>query len=439
MNASGYLRNIVREQHRGKPAGIYSVCSSHPYVLMAAFKQAKKDDSVLLIESTSNQVNQFGGYTGFTPEGFRSSIQKRAEQEEFDASRIILGGDHLGPVPFQTEAAPSAMEKARDMVRSFVEAGFDKIHLDTSIPLGGASTIDPKEVARRCAALCRECEEAHVRMTARRGRNIPPAPLYIIGTEVPVPGGSDEVEQGVQVTSVPDFEETVAVTRDAFNREGLEGAWERVIGVVVQPGVEFGDRRVLEYSREAAAPLSTKLREFPRLVFEAHSADYQTAEKLREMVEDGFAILKVGPGLTFAFREAVFLLCEVERELCSLNSTLTPSMLIQTLERVMKENPTYWERYYQGDDAEQAFRRRYSLFDRIRYYWNDADVQTALAVLIGNLRRVEIPLTLLSQYFPVQYRRIRGGVLRTDPDDIIIDHVRSVLADYASAAGKYQS
>jgi D-tagatose-1,6-bisphosphate aldolase subunit GatZ/KbaZ len=399
--------------------------------VQAAIEQAKEDESLLLIESTSNQVNQFGGYTGMTPERFRGYVLAQADRAGFDREKVILGGDHLGPVPFQNEDESSAMEKACGMVQSFVEAGFEKIHLDTSIPLGGTARIEPAEVARRCARLCRVCEDTHHRLDPDTTQG----PVYVIGTEVPVPGGSDEVEEGVQVTSADDFEKTVEMTKDAFVGEGLEAAWERVVGVVVQPGVEFGDHRVIEYDRKEAAPLSSRLKEYPDLVFEAHSTDYQTAGALRWMVEDGFAIMKVGPGLTYAFREAVFMLCAIESELCTLNRRLQPSELIAVVDVAMENNPVYWEKYYGGNEPEKAYKRRYSLFDRVRYYWNVREVQAAQERLFDNLREVEIPWTLLSQFFPAQYRRVREGTLDAAPESLILDRVREVVKDFSFAAG----
>jgi D-tagatose-1,6-bisphosphate aldolase subunit GatZ/KbaZ len=78
--------------------------------------------------------------------------------------------------------------------------------------------------------------------------------------------------------------------------------------------VEFGDSTVFDYDRRKAQRLSEKLPAFPSLVYEAHSIDYQRPAALREMVEDHFAILKVGPWLTFAAREAVFALSAIEQE-----------------------------------------------------------------------------------------------------------------------------
>jgi D-tagatose-1,6-bisphosphate aldolase subunit GatZ/KbaZ len=367
-----------------------------------------------------------------TPDDFKDFVVSRCRDRGMDQERVILGGDHLGPIPFRSEHADSAMDKASAMVADFVKAGFVKIHLDTSIPLGGESSIEPSVVAERCATLCSICEQTYAELNHDPLRQ---APLYIIGTEVPVPGGSDEVEEGVRVTSVKDMEETVMLNREAFLRENLHSAWHRVIAVVVQPGVEFGDHSILEYSRRDARELSKKLHHFSQLVFEAHSTDYQTVPRMREMVEDGFSILKVGPGLTYAFREAVFMLCAMEQELCKVHRGMAASDLLETVDDVMVQNPAYWQSYYAGSRQEQAFKRRYSLFDRIRYYWNNERVSTAYRKLLDNMRSVAIPYTLLSQFLPSQHAKVAEGLLDPEPESLVRDRVREVVAAYASATG----
>ena len=146
------------------------------------------------------------------------------------------------------------------------------------------------------------------------------------------------------------------------------------------------------------------------------------------MVEDGFAILKVGPGLTYAFREAVFMLCAIEGELCTIDPSLVRSNLPETLDDVMNSYPGYWENYYEGNEVELAYKRRYSLFDRIRYYWSNERVQASFARLLVNVKNADIPGTLLSQFFPSQYRKIRDGELGGDPESLLRDRVREVIA-----------
>ena len=164
--------------------------------------------------------------------------------------------------------------------------------------------------AARAAALCAAAEEAYAQLPA----DAPPV-SYVIGTEVPAPGGEQEAASEIHVSSVADTQATIELTRQAFLERGLASAWERVIAVVVQPGVEFGDEVIFDYRRDRAAPLSRFIEGYEHLVYEAHSTDYQTRQALRQMVEDHFAILKVGPALTFAFREAVLALTLIEEAL----------------------------------------------------------------------------------------------------------------------------
>ncbi len=117
-------RLLANRKNASEFRGIYSVCSAHPWVLRAAMQQAKASGGPLLIEATSNQVNQFGGYTGMQPADFYRSVFDLAQQEQFSAERLILGGDHLGPNPWQHLPAAEAMAHAETMVAAYAAAGF---------------------------------------------------------------------------------------------------------------------------------------------------------------------------------------------------------------------------------------------------------------------------------------------------------------------------
>ncbi len=385
-----YLDEIVAAQNRGEAKGITSVCSAHPFVIKQALKVFKKP----LIEATCNQVNQFGGYTGMTPKDFVAFVRGIAEESNFPFENIILGGDHLGPNVWQDEPAESAMQKSEVMVRDYVKAGFTKIHLDCSMKLSDDphGLLDVEIIAQRAARLAKVAERALTPGLSPMGRG--EQLRYIIGTEVPIPGGATEHEEGVSVTMAEDVKQTIDVTREAFLREGLESAWERVLGVVVQPGVEFGDDFVLPYLPEKAKELSRFI-ESQLMIYEAHSTDYQTRDALANLVRDHFAILKVGPGLTFAFREAVFALAMMEDELIAKEER---SNLIQVLDDVMMKHPEHWVKYYRGSEAEQAFKRKYSLSDRARYYWTQSEVQGAFKRLMKNLGTATLPYALLRQF-----------------------------------------
>lgn len=429
--------NILADNRKLGGMGIYSVCSANAAVLEACFLQARKDFSILLIESTSNQVDQEGGYTGMKPVDFVRYVHSIATRVDFPKEMILLGGDHLGPNKWQDLPAEEAMNRARVLVEEYVKAGFQKIHLDTSMfcaddPGDRKKPLSDEIVASRAAMLCRTAEDAWKDFCPGD-----PQPVYVIGTEVPPPGGAKEEEDIIIPTRPKDAEKTIEVTRQSFLDAGLADAWERVVAVVVQPGVEYGDDKVFKYERELAGALSRRITEHERLVYEAHSTDYQTETGLKSLVEDHFCILKVGPWLTFAYREAMFALESMEIELMGTRNNGL-SQLRDTMERVMLRNPKYWKKYYPGTDIQQLFKRKYSFSDRSRYYWPDESINTAKNKLIDNLRKNKIPLSLISQYMPYQFYEVLEGRLANDPQDLVLNYIRTVTGIYSRACGLSQ-
>jgi D-tagatose-1,6-bisphosphate aldolase subunit GatZ/KbaZ len=190
--------------------------------------------------------------------------------------------------------------------------------------------------------------------------------------------------------------------------------------------VEFGDDFVLPYNPQAAQELSRFI-ESETMIYEAHSTDYQARTALQNLVRGHFAILKVGPALTFAFREAVFALAMMENELFAEDRR---SNIIQVLDNVMVKHPEHWEKYYRGDETAQAYKRKYSLSDRARYYWVQPEVQDAFERLAGNFKDRQIPLALMSQFAPMETDALCG---RREPfsfDNIISRWIARVLDDY---------
>lgn len=421
------VQALIAAHRRGQSVGIYSVCCSNEHVLLAALRVARQYDTPLLIEATSNQVDQFGGYTGMTPPQFRDYVHALARQQDFPLERIVLGGDHLGPNAWQQLNAEEAMRHACELIRLYVASGFHKIHLDCSMACADdPARLPDATVAERSARLADVAEQA----AAQAG--LPP-PVYVIGTEVPIPGGESSLGGGVAVTRPEAAALTLEVHRQAFAARGLRSAWQRVIAMVVQPGVDFDHSQIQHYDAAAAATLSAFVAGQPGLVFEAHSTDYQLESSLHRLVHDHFAILKVGPAATYALREAWFALAAIERELLPAEQQ---SQLVETLERCMLEQPRHWQKHYAGSPAEQRLLRRYALSDRCRYYWGEPAVQQALARLIANLERVEPPLPLLSQFLPEQHEQVLQGRLSTHPAELAQHKVLSVLARYARACAR---
>jgi D-tagatose-1,6-bisphosphate aldolase subunit GatZ/KbaZ len=415
--------------HReGQRAGVTSVCSAHPLVLEAAAAQTRDTGGLLLVEATSNQVDQYGGYTGMSPADFAALVWQIVDRVGLPRARVVLGGDHLGPNRWRDLGADEAMERAETLVTAYVQAGFAKLHLDCSMRCAGDPAPLPGVlVAERAARLARAAEQAATEAEQSS------EPVYVIGTEVPVPGGAQETIADLTPTSPGAARATVTEHRAAFAAAGVGHAWKRVVALVVQPGVEFDHARVVDYQPAAAQRLSGVVTEYPGLVFEAHSTDYQTREALAELVRDHWAVLKVGPELTFALREALFALAAIEDELVDAQRR---SHLVDVLDTVMLDNPAWWRGYYDGDPEQQRLARRYSYSDRSRYYWPDPQLAAAVETLFRNLDSAGIPLPMLSQHLPIQYRRVRAGALAGNARTLAIDHVRDVLRDYAYACGE---
>ncbi|WP_202414366.1 D-tagatose-bisphosphate aldolase, class II, non-catalytic subunit [Duganella flavida] len=424
------VQQIIAAHRRGDAAGLYSVCCSHPSVLRAAMRVATTYETVLLVEATSNQVDQFGGYTGMTPSQFVTYVQQMASEQGFPLERLVLGGDHLGPNAWQGLDATTAMQHAETLIAAYASAGFHKIHLDCSMRCADdPQYLSDEVIAARSARLCIIAEQA------AEQAGLPP-PVYVIGTEVPIPGGEANLAQAGAVTAPQAAQRTLDVHRKAFMDQNLHDAWRRVIAMVVQPGVDFDHTHIQHYDAVQAAELSAFVASQPGIVFEAHSTDYQRETALHQMVRDHFAILKVGPAATFALREALMALCQIEEELVPAGQV---SRLMQVLDEIMLAQPKHWTKHYPGSSAEQRLLRRYGLSDRCRYYWGEAPVVAAVEKLVANLDALEIPLSLLSQHLPEQYLEVLQGQLPAKANALLEHKIGRLLAQYARACNRNAS
>ena len=418
----------LRNQHLGGDiGGMVAVCSSHPMVLQAAMELAAAERQPLLVEATANQVNLSGGYTGMTPADFSAFIHRLAGSVGLLPEQIIIGADHLGPHVWKKETATSAMAKAAELASHCVAAGFRKIHFDTGMSCTDdpGAVLSPEIAARRAATLCLAAEAAACDLHDQD------LPLYVIGNEVPPPGGGLEDVHHLAITDPDNLFSSIALYERAFREAGLSSAWQRVAAVVVQPGVEFGDRVIAAYDQDRAAALSASHNQLPGLMtFEIHATDYQTPNALNQMVQDHFILLKTGPCLTFAFREAVYALTHIEDAWPDIHQR---SNLRQVMETLMDKHPRHWQSHYpQGQAEALSFLRNFSFRDRIRYYWAYPEATAAYERLIRNLMR-PIPDALLRQYFPDLYPDIACGTLDPDPRTIINRRIKNALNPYIKA------
>jgi D-tagatose-1,6-bisphosphate aldolase subunit GatZ/KbaZ len=283
---------------------------------------------------------------------------------------------------------------------------------------GGEPNPTFAQIAERAADLCE---------VAEKYAPDPSKLFYIIGTEVPTPGGETEEPNTLDVTSVARFHDTIQTHRDAWNTRGLDAAWDRVVSVVTQPGVDFGHTSVYPFLPVKAAPLREAIIDEVGLTYEAHSTDYQSTNALSDLVKNHFFFLKVGPELTFRFREAIWALAQIEEEIIN-----DPKSLIrETFEQQMTKDPGYWVNYYNGSDKELRILRTYSYSDRIRYYWTDPEISKSLNLLIANLEQVNLPESIVSQAF----MGLDFGEVPETPLALIELHIQRCISRYFKAAG----
>lgn len=423
------IKEILSKRQNGISSGIASYCTSNKLVIESILEYYLETNEYVLIECTANQVNQFGGYMNMTPSDFRDYVYNIADKVNFPKERIILGADHFGPLVWSDKSEKEAMENAKELVKLAVLAGYTKIHLDTSMLLGSDDTskkLSDEIIAKRGAVLYKACENAFNERIEKYPNSI--HPVYVIGSEVPIPGGEYEEKNTLEVTKADDFENTIKAYDETFKKYGIDNAWDNIIAVVVQPGVEFSDEDVHDYEREQTKDLCNKLKEYPNLVFEGHSTDYQFADKLKEMVEDGVAILKVGPAVTYALREGLFSLSLMEKEL--IKDYDKRANFIDVLEDCMLKNPKDWEKYYTGSELEKEIARKYSFSDRSRYYLAKDEINSSIDKLFDNIDLFDISLGIIKQFLPNAYIKIRKETLSKDAESLVKSNVKDVINDY---------
>ena len=416
------LTTLAASRREGTAKGMPSVCSAHPLVVKAAAREAADAGAPLLIEATCNQVNQFGGYTGMQPADFVSGTMDIARRENLPAGRLIFGGDHLGPNPWRDEPAESAMRKAEDMVDAYARAGFRKLHLDASMGCGSeAEPLGDATIAERGKTGCpgrthgRRARRRHAGLCDRH-RSSPAGRRASchFGDRAHEPRRGAQHSGGPPRGFPPPRTRRSAVPRHRHRRATGRRIRQR--------------ENVILYDRARAARLPALLAEEPNLVYEAHSTDYQGPRPLRALVEDGFAILKVGPELTYRLREALYGLDLIASDLFP---DYGPRALYAAMEQAMLADESHWRSHYRGTPAHQRLGRHYSFSDRIRYYWGQPGPTAAVERLVATLTGRTVPITLFRQHLPT-FETFAGKPL--EPSELVISAVRRGLEDYRYAA-----
>lgn len=424
------LRDLIARNRAGSGEAMPSVCSAHPDVIAASVLLAQERGVPLLIEATSNQVNQFGGYTGMRPVDFTRFVRAICVRVGAPDQPLLFGGDHLGPQVWRSQPAEVAMGHARDLVEAYVRAGFTKIHLDCSEGCAGEPAQVSDEVsAARAAELAGICEAA---------AEDPSSLSYVYGTEVPPPGGAraEEGGQGIEPTTPESALATIDAHRRRFEALGLFDAWQRAVGLVVQPGLEFAPDHLHRFDPATPDRLSPVLQDVPGLSFEAHSTDYQTPAVYPELGRRHFAVLKVGPALTHAYRQAVYALDALSDWIGIASDR---PRLPAVMEGLMLAEPGNWSKHYSGSDAQLRLLRHFSYADRIRYYWTQTAAVEAVQRLMTGLGETRPPGMVLEQFFAPALLARAEHFAAAVPDwrtALVYAHIQDELAPYYFAAAR---
>ena len=108
---------------------------------------------------------------------------------------------------------------------------------------------------------------------------------------------------------------------------------------------------------------------------------------------------------------------------------------MEVLDEAMLANPKNWQKHYHGNKQEIALKRKYSFSDRSRYYMPTENVSKAINILMNNFKD-GVPLNLLSQFMPIQYTKVRDGVINNNPEELIIDRIVNTIDEYLQATNQ---
>ena len=348
-----------------KKRALPSLCTSNLDVLKTAIYFCKKKNFPILIESTSSQVNQQGGYSGKKPKDFFYSVNKIAKKINFPKKNLHIGGDHLGPLPWKNLSSKIALHNSIRLINDCLKSNYSKIHIDTSIKCSSDKVLTSQEIFLITKTILNKI---------KKNKKLRKA-FLVIGTEVPLSGGNDKSK--LKLTSKSQIFHDV----EKFKRIRIGN---KPFGLVIEPGMKFMHYTILspKFKNFKKKKLISKRFNF---VFEAHSTDYQSLSCLKNLVKNNFKFLKVGPELTFYMTRALFFMEELEKKYFSKNkSNIKQKIFIE-----MMQNKKHWNSYYSG---RKKFLKKLILnsrLDRIRYYLNKEKIEKSKKILEENINKLD--------------------------------------------------
>jgi len=350
-----------------KDKALPSFCTSNIDVLNSILFFCHIKKLPCLIECTSNQVNQNGGYTNKNPKIFINEILNISKKINFDKNKLFLGGDHLGPLPWKNKNKDLAIKKSIVLIENFLKEEFCKIHIDTSIKCKDDKYINNEIIFDRTSKIL-----SHPKIKKKIKNK-----FIIIGTEVPLSGSGDT--EKVVVTKQKQIEDEVRKFRDILKSLKIKN---KLFGLVVEPGMKYNHSSILKPNLSSFSK-KKKLSKKNNFVYEAHSTDYQSQLILKKLVKNNFKFLKVGPELTYNYSRSLFLMHNIEKKIYKKNDSNIKNILIAS----MKKKNKYWKNYYEKKNPKLLI---HSKLDRMRYYFNIKSVESSVKILKKNINQLNI-------------------------------------------------
>ena len=343
-----------------------SFCTSNIEVIKSILFFCHIKKLPCLIECTSNQVNQHGGYTNKTPKMFIKEILSISKKIKFNSKKLFLGGDHLGPLPWKKRSKTVAIKNSISLINDYLDQKFCKIHIDTSIKCKNDEYINSDIIFERTNEIL---NNDNIKKKIKDK-------FLVVGTEVPLSGSGDN--ENIIKTSKKQIETEVIKFKKILKKQNLKN---NIFGLVIEPGMKYMHSSVTKpnFTNFTNKKNISKKNNF---VYEAHSTDYQSKKILKQLVKNNFKFLKVGPELTYSYSRSLFFMENIEKN----NFKLKNSNIKKIIFSSMLKNRKYWEGYYEKKTPELLLN---SKLDRMRYYFNSKPVVNSIKTLKKNINLLD--------------------------------------------------
>lgn len=382
---------------------LLGICPMSEEIVTAALREAAVESFVPMFIATPRQVDADRGYTGWSQQDLRAFIERTADREGYDGPSI-LARDHGGPYQSVRDRGDdsvepeTAMEYAKELFYTDLEAGFDILHVDATEDATADEILPLSTVADRTVELITAIE--------RQRRKNGYAPIYY---EV----GTEEISGGM--TDSKSFNEYIELLGKKLADEGLEDVKDRLLFIVGQVGTTMRIDMTNEFDIDQASTLVERAGTHG-LYLKTHYTDWLEDSTLSRFPELGIGGANVGPEFAATIVDALADLSERESEIVASTDGVSTSGFMKVFKNATIEDET-WKKFAPDDldDKEHASfvqENRQNIATCVgRYVFTDPAVVDARKQL---------------------YETIETHT-QIDPDEYVVESVQSAIDRYVDA------